>query len=145
MMSSATLGSLTILMLQWMWKECKQHFPDVPRAAGKPYMDCLVGEYRWCVQHSSEKGDENTAPVLSGVSQRVLEVFSDTTANSGLELGGWNIFLPALHSLSSLPSFLQLRLLSEAQCPDLVQGKCCFVPAVPQSYLKQLKTQEKNN
>lgn len=44
------------------------------------------------------------AALLSGVSQRVVGVLSDCTAYSGLELGRWNIFLPALHSLSSISS-----------------------------------------
>lgn len=44
------------------------------------------------------------AALLSGVSQRVVGVLSDCTAYSGLELGRWKIFLPALHSLSSISS-----------------------------------------
>lgn len=80
-----------------------------------------------CLGGSSEKGHGNTAPV----SQRVVGLLGGGTAYSGFELGRWKIFLPAVHSPSSL-----FQLLNEAQYPsDLVQGKCCFVRAVPQSYL----------
>lgn len=142
-MSSATLGSFTILMLGGCGKNANSTFQMFSgQLENQTWIVCLgniAGLFRREQWEGWWKHSSCAVRCLTEGCWGVKWWHSLFRTPAGHLK-----YLPTCSPFPLFPSFLQLQLLSEAQDPsDLLQGKCCFVPAVPQSYLSSWRLKKR--